>query len=131
MGSIVKTFCFVTAVLLVLGGCKSEAPSGGDAAGTEKPKIYTLDDVDKELKEAGVQLNSAREDLRNFRKAHPNYQVCQDTDYMFVARMRNSKIDAHVSDQYIVAAFDKDGKIANLEVGPPEFSVGNLPSYCH
>ncbi|HWZ96314.1 MAG TPA: hypothetical protein VN025_00995 [Candidatus Dormibacteraeota bacterium] len=44
--------------------------------------------------------------------------------------MRNSKIDPKVSHQYIVVAYG-DGKISNLEVGPPEFSVGNLPSYCH
>ncbi len=50
---------------------------------------------------------------------------------MLVARMRNSKVDPHASDQYIVAAYQPDGKISNLEVGPPEFSVANLPSYCH
>jgi hypothetical protein len=126
----VKTFCLMATMLFVLAGCKSKG-TARDAAGADEPKIYTLDDVDKELKEAGVQLSSAREDLRNFSKAHPNYQVCRDTDYLFVARMRNSKIDPKVSDQYIVAAFDKDGKITNLEVGPPEFSVGNLASYCH
>jgi hypothetical protein len=49
---------------------------------------------------------------------------------MLVARIENSKIDPQVHDQYIVAAY-RDAKITNLEVGPPEFSVANLPSYCH
>jgi hypothetical protein len=119
------------AAIVLLGGCKSKTGANGDAAGPEKQKIYTLADVDKEMKESGVQLSSTQEDLRKFAKAHPNYEVCQDTDYLFVARMRNSKIDKQASDQYIVATYDKDGKILNLEVGPPEFSVGNLPSYCH
>jgi len=118
------------AVIVLLGGCKSKTGANGDAASPEKQKIYTLADVDKEMKESGVQLSSTQEDLRNFAKAHPNYEVCQDTDYLFVARMRNSKVDKQVSDQYIVATYDKDGKILNLEVGPPEFSAGNLQSYC-
>jgi len=124
-----KNWCLAVAVIVLLGGCKSKT-SSEDAAGADKPRIYKLEDVDGELKAAGVQLNGTQEDVRNFAKAHPNYQVCQDTDYMFVARMRNSKIDPKVSDQYIVVAY-REGKISNLEVGPPEFSVGNLPSYCH
>jgi len=119
------------AAIVLLGGCKRKTDANGDAASPEKQKIYTLADVDKEMKESGVQLSSTQEDLRNFAKAHPNYEVCQDTDYLFVARMRNSKVDKQVSDQYIVATYDKDGKILNLEVGPPEFSTGNLQSYCH
>ncbi|HYK40624.1 MAG TPA: hypothetical protein VEU98_11375 [Candidatus Eremiobacteraceae bacterium] len=110
-------------------GCKSK--TGSEETETQnKPKIYELSDVDKELKDAGVQLNSTQEDLRNFFKTHPNYQLCQDTDYLLVARVRNSLIDKHASDQYIVATY-RDGKIAQFEVGPPEFSVGNLTSYCH
>jgi hypothetical protein len=110
-------------------GCKSKASSEENEV-QNKPKIYELSDVDKELKDAGVQLNSSQEDLRYFFKTHPNYQICQDTDYMLVARMRNSLIDKHASDQYILATF-RDGKIAQYEVGPPEFSVSNLTSYCH
>ena len=116
-------------IVAAAGGCKSKANSEENEV-QSKPKIYELSDVDKELKDAGVQLNSSQEDLRNFFKTHPNYQVCQDTDYMLVARMRNSLIDKHASDQYIFATF-RDGKIAQYEVGPPEFSVGNLASYCH
>jgi len=125
-----KKWCVGVAAIVLLGGCKSKTAANGDAAAPEKQKFYTLSDVDKEMKQSGVQLNSTKEDLRNFAKAHPNYEVCQDTDYLFVARMRNSKIDKQASDQYIVATYDKDGRILNLEVGPPEFSVGNLPSYC-
>ena len=124
------TYCpfsfFGLAILLGFCGCKSNS-----SPVAEKPKIYTLSDVDREMKEAGVTMQSSREELRAFFKSHPNYQVCQDTDYMLVARMRNSKIEPRASDQYIVAAYQPDGKISNLEIGPPEFSVANLPSYCH
>jgi hypothetical protein len=116
-------------IVIAAEGCKSKASSEVNEA-QSKPKIYELSDVDKELKNAGVQMNSSQEDLRNFFKTHPNYQVCQDTDYMLVARMRNSQIDKHASDQYILATY-RDGKIAEFEIGPPEFSVGNLASYCH
>ena len=117
-------------ILLSVCGCKGKAPAdGAPAVDANKPKIYELADVDKEMKEAGIQLTSSQEDLRNFFREHPNYQVCQDTDYMLIARVRNSKIDPKVHDQYISAVF-RDGKIQNLEVGPPEFSVANLPSYC-
>lgn len=117
-------------LLLATAGCKSKAASESASNEANKPKIYSLTDVDNELKEAGVQMTSTQEELRNFFKMHPNYQVCQDTDYMLVARMRNSKVDAHASDQYIFATY-RDGKIAEFEIGPPEFSVGNLASYCH
>jgi len=126
-----KKWCVGLAAIVLLGGCKGKTGANGDAAGPEKQKIYTLADVNKEMKELGVQLSSTQEDLRNFAKAHPNYEVCQDTDYLFVARIRNSKIDKQASDQYILATYDKDGKILNLEVGPPEFSAGNLQRYCH
>ena len=116
-------------VFLATEGCKSKTVSE-ETETQNKPKIYELSDVDKELKDASVQLNSTQEDLRNFFKTHPNYQLCQDTDYLLVARVRNSLIDKHASDQYIVATY-RDGKIAQFEVGPPEFSVGNLTSYCH
>jgi len=125
---VIRRNLLIIAVVFALSGCKS---SGSPSAAQDKAKIYQLADVDREMKEAGVGLQSSRDDLRAFFKSHPNYQVCQDTDYMLVARMRNSKIDPHASDQYIVAAYQPDGKISNLEVGPPEFSVANLPSYCH
>ena len=123
-----KKFLCGFAIVLMLSGCNR---GSGPSASQNKPKIYTLDDVDKEMKEAGVTTQSSRDELRAFFKSHPNYQVCQDTDYILVARMRNSKVDAHASDQYIVAAYQADGKISSMEVGPPEFSTANLTSYCH
>jgi hypothetical protein len=126
----VKTSLFAFAILFALCGCKSKAsPDAADGADPGKPRIYELADIDKEMKEAGIQLESSPDDLRNFFKAHPSYEVCQDNSSMIVARMRNSRIDPKVHDEYIVAAF-RNGKISNLDVGPPEFSVGNLPSYC-
>ena len=126
-----RVLIVAAAILFALCGCKGKASTDA-AAGVDpaRPRIYELADIDKEMKEAGIKLESSPEDLRNFFKTHTNYQVCQDTSYMIVARMQNSKIDPKVHDQYIVAAFS-DNKITNLDVGPQEFSVANLPSYCH
>jgi hypothetical protein len=127
----VKARILGVAILFVLCGCRNKSSSEGatPAGDPNKAKIYDLADVDKDLRESGIQVGSPREDLQSFFKSHPNYQVCQDTSYMLVARMRNTKIDPKVHDQYISAVY-RDGKIFNLEVGPPEFSVGNLPGYC-
>src|SRR5262245_47314877 len=110
----VKPFVLGMTLAFVLCGCRSGTNVSNDAAVSTKQKIYSLEDVDKEMKEAGVQLNSTKEELRNFAKAHANYEICQDTDYLFVARMRNSKIDKRSSDQYIVASYDQSGKISSL-----------------
>jgi len=123
-----KTSLILAALSLALCGCKSKDSAASNSA---KAKIYELDDVSNELKAAGVQLGTLRPDVRTFFKDHPAYQVCQDAGYLLVARMRNSKIDPKAHDEYIVVAYDKDDKVSNLEIGPPEFSVANLPSYCH
>ncbi len=47
-----------------------------------------MTDVDNEMKKAGVTLQSSRDEVRAFFKSHPNYQVCQDTDY---ARRQNEE----------------------------------------
>jgi hypothetical protein len=127
----VKAWIFGLAMLFGLCGCKNKSfPEGvATAVDRHKARIYEMADVDKDLKGFGIQLGSSREDLQSFFKSHPNYQVCQDTGHMLVARMRNSDIDRKVHDQYIFAVYRAD-KIFNLEVGPPEFSVGNLPAYC-
>ena len=126
-----KTLLISFAILLAVSGCKSSSSSSDSSEVKSKPKIYELADVDREMKEAGITTQSSRDELRAFFKSHPSYQVCQDTDYMLVARMRNSKIDPRASDQYIVAEYQPDGKISALELTTPEFSVENLPSYCH
>jgi len=50
----------------------------------------------QEMKESGVQLSSTQEDLKEFREGSSELRGCQDTDYLFVARMRNSKVDKQV-----------------------------------
>jgi len=124
-----KSSIFAATILFLVCGCKSKSPAQAANAEAPKPKTYELADVNREMKEAGIELSSTREDLQNFFKAHPDYQVCKDTDYTLIARMQNSKIDANVHDQYISAVF-RDGKIFELEVGPPD-SAANLPSYCN
>ena len=76
----------------LLCGCKGK-PSTDAAAGSDpaKPRIYELADVNKEMKEAAIQLESSPEDLRNFFKTHTSYQVCQDTSYMLVQESRTAR----------------------------------------
>lgn len=127
-----KTLVLVTVVLLVLCGCSSKtAPASSSASvGADKPKIYSMDDVNQELKDAGVQLGSTQEDAESFFKAHPNYQVCQDNEGGLIAVMRNQRADPKSDDQYIVVAY-REGKVAGLDIGPPQFSAGNIAAYCH
>lgn len=119
-----------------LGGCSkakqadTEAASGASAPAAAAPKIYSMEDVDKELKEGRVVMGGSRENTRAFFQSHDSYQVCKDMESMTIAVVRNSKVDKHADDIYIVARYNLDGTIGAMEVGPPQFSVGNLTSFC-
>lgn len=121
---------------LSLGGCGKakqedvDASPGASAPTASAPKIYSMEDVDKELKEGQVVMGGSRENTRAFFQSHDNYQVCKDMESMTIAVVRNSKVDKHADDIYIVARYNLDGTIGAMEVGPPQFSVGNLASYC-
>lgn len=119
---------------LSLGGCgktkQADADSTASAPTAAAPKIYSMEDVDKELKEGQVVMGGTRENTRAFFQSHDNYQVCKDMDSMTIAVVRNSKVDKHADDIYVVARYNLDGTIGAMEVGPPQFSVGNLASYC-
>ncbi len=122
------------ALLLALVGCKSKSaePAAGNASKPDAPKakVYHLEDVDKELADAGVTMDSAPDAADEFFKAHPVYHVCQKTDASVIAVVRNPKTNNPAdADQFIVLAY-RDGKLANREVGPAMFSVGNLESAC-
>ncbi len=126
----------VLALVLVaaLFGCRSNsaAPANSSTAGPEaaKTRVYHLEDVDKDLTDAGVVMDSSPETADEFFKAHPEYHVCQKTDASLIAVMRNPKTkDPKDMDQFIVLAY-RDGKLANRDVGPAMFSVGNLESAC-
>jgi hypothetical protein len=88
-----------------------------------------MDAVNQELREGGVQVNSAREDVQGFFRTHPAYQVCRDFDGGLIAVMRNKRTDPKVDDQYIVVSY-REGKVNSLDIGPPQFSAGNVASYC-
>jgi hypothetical protein len=124
-----------------LGGCGKakqedvDASTGASAAvastpGASAPKIYSMEDVDKDLKEGQVVMGGSRENTRAFFQSHADYQVCQDMQSMTIAVLRNSKVDKHADDIYIVARYNLDGTIGAMEVTPPQFSVSNLASYC-
>lgn len=121
---------------LSLGGCGKvkqgdvEASAGASAPTASAPKIYSMEDVDKELKEGQVVMGSSHENTRSFFQSHANYQVCNDMESITVAVVRNSKVDKHADDIYVVARYNRDSTIGAMEVGPPQFSVGDLISYC-
>ena len=119
-----------------LGGCGKakqedvDASSSASATTASAPKIYSTEDIDKELKEGQVVMGGSRENTRAFFQSHADYHVCQDMESMTIAVVRNSKVDKHADDIYIVAGYNRDGTIGSMEVTLPQFSVSNLPSYC-
>lgn len=121
---------------LSLGGCGKakqgdvDASPGASAATASGPKIYSMEDVDTELKEGQVVMGGSRENTRAFFQSHANYQVCKDMDSLTVAVVRNSKVDKHADDIYVVARYNRDGTIGAMDVGPPQFSVSDLTSFC-
>ena len=124
-------------VFLSLSGCgkakqeNADGSSSGSGSTASAAKIYSLEDVDKELKEGQVVLNGTHDNVRAFFQSHPNYHVCKDDEAFTIAVIRNKKVDKHADDQYVVANYNRDGTIGAMEVGPPQFSVGNLASYCN
>ena len=127
------------AILLPLCACssKSSAPaavgaaqSSNPSAPADKPKVYSVDDVNQELNQGGVQNGASQADVQAFFKANPRYQVCQDNDGGLIAVIRNKQADPTADDQYIVIAY-RQGVVASRDIGPPQFSVGNVASYCH
>jgi hypothetical protein len=122
-----KHFCCLLLALMAVG-CNSNT---GSAAKPEAPKgkVYSLEEVDQELNAGGVKLEAPMEDVQTFFKAHPEYQVCMNNDGALIAVMRNKKVDPKADDQFIVIAY-RDGKVANRDIGPPQFSVGNPEKYC-
>jgi hypothetical protein len=113
-----------------LGGCGKAKQDANASPGGSAPKIFSMEDVDKELKEGRVDMGGSHENVRAFFQSHPHYQVCQDMESFTVAVLRNTKVDKHADDIYVVANYNRDGTIGAMEVGPPQFSVNNLPSYC-
>jgi hypothetical protein len=118
--------------VLMLVGCRSapKRSAGVDqSSATSKGKVYSMDGVDHELRDAGIELDSTQEVAREFFKAHPAYTICKDFDGGMIAVVRNKKIDPKVDDQYIVLSY-REGKLASRDIGPGMFSVGNVASYC-
>lgn len=122
-----RTLILVSLACGIVCGC---GKSNTEATPAAAHKIYSLEDVSKALQDANVVITSGtRQDAQAFFAAHPEYQVCQDSEAFTVAVARNAKYDPKADDIYIVASY-RDGKIATMEVGPPQFSAGNLTSYC-
>lgn len=129
-----QKICLLAAVLtLAFCGCSQKsapAASNQDANfGANKPKVYSLEDVNEELTQGGVQSGASRETVQRFFQDHPAYHVCQDSEAGLIAVMRNKQADLKADDQYIVIGY-KDGGINSIDIGPPQFSAGNVASYC-
>jgi hypothetical protein len=92
-------------------------------------KVYSLNDVDEQMKAANFVLNGTHEGAQAFFQSHPEFKVCKDTDSFSVAVVRNKKADPKTDDIFILANY-KDGKTSGMEVGPRQFSANNLESYC-
>jgi hypothetical protein len=121
----------IAASILATAGCDvpKQSADAGQTTTTSQGKVYSLDDVNHELRDGGVQPESSQDVAREFFKEHPAYTVCKDFDGGMIAVVRNKKVDAKADDQYIVIAY-REGKLNSLEIGPPQFSVGNVASYC-
>ena len=126
-----KPSALIVVFIVLMTGCsRSSQPSPSSAsAPAEKPKIYALEDVDKELKDAGVALDADQATVKSFFSSHPAYHVCQDTEGSTIAVTRNKKVDPKADEEYIVIAY-RDAKVANLDITPAMFSASDLASYC-
>ena len=123
---------FALLVIAVVCGCGKKEGSTDAGARPVPPeaKVYSLEDVNQQLKEGKVTLEGTHDDFRAFFQAHPEYQLCRDDEAFSVAVVRNKKNDPKADDIYILANYNRDGKIGGMEIGPPQFSVNNLTSYC-
>ena len=127
-----KSLLLAVVIALSLCGCSSKsapAASSESANSASKPKVYSLEDVNGELTQGGVQSGASRETVQGFFKDRPAYHVCQDSEAGLIAVMRNKQADPKADDQYIVIGY-KDGGVNSIDIGPPQFSAGNVASYC-
>ena len=115
-----KKLLFALFVFVAVCGCAKK--EGSTDAGARP--------ANQQLKEGKVTLEGTHDDFRAFFQAHPEYQLCRDDDAFSVAVVRNKKNDPKADDIYILANYNRDGKIGGMEIGPPQFSVNNLTSYC-
>jgi hypothetical protein len=128
--------CFLgVCAFLSFVGCGKAKQETTDASSASAPaastaKIYSLEDIDTELKDGQVVLGGTHDNVRAFYASHANYHVCKDDEAFTVAVVWNHKVDKHADDQYVVTNYNRDGSIGAMETGPPQFSVGNLASYC-
>ena len=123
---------FALLVLVTVCGCgrKEESADAGARPVPPEAKVYSLEDVNQQLKDGKLTLEGTHDDFRAFFQAHPEYQLCRDDDAFSVAVVRNKKNDPKADDIFILANYNRDGKIGGMEIGPPQFSVNNLTSYC-
>jgi PBP1b-binding outer membrane lipoprotein LpoB len=128
-----KIMVVLVSILLLLSGCSRKpapaASSTESSASGSKAKVYSMKDVDQELTQGGVQSGASREQVQSFFKDHSAYHVCQDSEGGLIAVMRNKQADPKADDQYIVVGY-KDGAVNSIDIGPPQFSAGNVASYC-
>ena len=123
-----KVILLAVFLALALGGCTKKS-SNESADSANKAKVYKLEDVNQEMTQGGIQAGASRETVQGFFKDRPAYHVCQDSEAGLIAVMRNKQVDPKADDQYIVIGY-KDGGVNSIDIGPPQFSAGNVASYC-
>lgn len=93
-------------------------------------QVHDLTAIDNDMKAAHVGLDASRADAEQFVKTHTYLQVCMMNSAALIAVARNQKIDPKSDDIYLVIAY-RDDKVSNLDLTPPQFSAGNVATYCH
>jgi hypothetical protein len=129
----IPRFAVVAALFAVTGcgGSSSRSTNGFSVAPAKRPgKIYSLEEISQQLTQGGVQLNGDELAAHTFFKEHSAYQICKDINgTVTIAVMRNRRVDPKADDEYIVISYS-GGKVSYLDIGPPQFSAGNVASYC-
>lgn len=121
------------AILLALAGSGCESKEEAEAEQkSEAIKTYvntSVDWVNKKLAAGGAKLGAPKENLLNVIKEE-NYRVCKASDNAVHAFVPNSKIHPGEQDIHIVAVFDAEGKIRNLQLSVEGVSGADLSADC-
>ena len=124
----------VGGLLFFLGaaGCGSGKPKDS-AKSPEELRNYVSTPVEwvgTKLTDGGVVLNAPREKLTTFIQQE-NYRVCTSRDSYFHAMVPNSKLHPGEQDIHIIAMFNSEGNISQLDVSTQTTALMDLMQDCH
>jgi len=119
----------VAIIFLGMSALACSSKPAEPAKAKSKPAVYSTDAVSQELQNGGVQLKASREQVQAFFRTHPSYHICQDADERLVAVLRKAPGQPLPDDQYVVVGY-RTGKVASLDIGPPQLSSENVAGSC-